>query len=183
MSAVGVCEIRLPRPITNLDARFSPEFGSLPTPRDTSLKILVLHGPNLNLLGRREPEVYGSITLAEIDEALQHRAGNRGVELRSLQSNREGVLIDALHRAMGDGTDAVVLNAGGYTHSSVALRDAVVGCGIPVIEVHLSNTAAREGFRKRSLIAPVACGSISGFGLDSYLLGLDAAVATVRKSS
>jgi len=100
-----------------------------------------------------------------------------------MQSNREGVLIDALHRAMGDGTDAVVLNAGGYTHSSVALRDAVVGCGIPVIEVHLSNTAAREGFRRRSLIAPVVVGTVAGFGLDSYLLGLDAAIATVRKRS
>ena len=105
------------------------------------------------------------------------------MDLRCLQSNREGVLIDALHRAMGDGTSGVVLNAGGYTHTSVALRDAIVGCGIPVIEVHLSNTAAREGFRRRSLIAPVVVGSIAGFGVDSYLLGLDAAVATVRKSS
>lgn len=134
-------------------------------------------------MGRREPEVYGSVTLAEIDEALHHRAEGRGVDLRTFQSNREGVLIDALHRAMGDGTAAVVLNAGGYTHTSVALRDAVVGCGVPVIEVHLSNTAAREGFRRRSLIAPVVSGSIAGFGVDSYLLGLDAAVATVRKSS
>jgi 3-dehydroquinate dehydratase-2 len=127
--------------------------------------------------------VYGSATLADVDEALRERAGRRGVELSVRQSNREGVLIDALHRAVGDGTDAVVLNAAGYTHTSVALRDAVVGCGIPVIEVHLSNTAAREGFRKRSLIAPVVVGSIAGFGLDSYLLGLDAAIATVRKSS
>jgi len=127
--------------------------------------------------------VYGSATLAEVDEALRERAGRRGVELSVRQSNREGVLIDALHRALGDGTDAVVLNAAGYTHTSVALRDAVVGCGIPVIEVHLSNTAAREGFRKRSLIAPVVVGSVAGFGLDSYLLGLDAAIATVRKSS
>ena len=127
--------------------------------------------------------MYGSATLAEVDEALRERAGRRGVELSVRQSNREGVLIDALHRAVGDGTDAVVLNAAGYTHTSVALRDAVVGCGIPVIEVHLSNTAAREGFRKRSLIAPVVVGSVAGFGLDSYLLGLDAAIATVRKSS
>lgn len=127
--------------------------------------------------------MYGSATLAEVDEALRERAGRRGVELSVRQSNREGVLIDALHRALGDGTDAVVLNAAGYTHTSVALRDAVVGCGIPVIEVHLSNTAAREGFRKRSLIAPVVVGSVAGFGMDSYLLGLDAAIATVRKSS
>ena len=127
--------------------------------------------------------MYGSATLAEVDEALRERAGRRGVELSVRQSNREGVLIDALHRALGDGTDAVVLNAAGYTHTSVALRDAVVGCGIPVIEVHLSNTAAREGFRKRALIAPVVVGSVAGFGLDSYLLGLDAAIATVRKRS
>ncbi|MEE2829299.1 MAG: type II 3-dehydroquinate dehydratase [Myxococcota bacterium] len=145
------------------------------------MKILVLHGPNLNLLGRREPEIYGELCLAEIDQALTERAGARGVELQVLQSNREGVLVDALHRAMGDDTEAVILNAAGYTHTSVALRDAVVACGIPVIEVHLSNTAAREGFRRRSLLAPVAVGTIAGFGLESYLLGLDAAIAAVRK--
>ena len=147
------------------------------------MKILVLHGPNLNLLGRREPEVYGRATLSDVDEALRQRAEALGVELRIQQSNREGVLVEALHRAMGDGTEAVVLNAAAYTHTSVAVRDAVVGCGVPVIEVHLSNTAAREGFRKRSLIAPVVVGSIAGFGLDSYLLGLDAAIATVRNRS
>lgn len=103
--------------------------------------------------------------------------------MRSQQSNHEGALVDAMHRAAAEGVDAVVLNAAGYTHTSVALRDAVVGCGVPVIEVHLSNTAAREGFRKRSLIAPVVVGSIAGFGMDSYLLGLDAAIATVRKRS
>jgi 3-dehydroquinate dehydratase II len=143
-------------------------------------RILVLHGPNLNLLGTREPGIYGSTTLAEIDGLLAQRATGRA-ELQSLQSNREGVLIDALHGAMGDGTAAVVLNAGGYTHSSVALRDAVVACGLPVIEVHLSNTAAREEFRHRSLIAPVAVGSIVGFGVDSYLLGLEAALSVVER--
>jgi len=147
------------------------------------LKILVLHGPNLNLLGQREPEVYGTSTLADVDAALALRAGERGVELECLQSNREGVLIDRLHAGMEDGTSAVVLNAGGFTHSSVALRDAVVACGLPVIEVHLSNTAAREEFRRESLLSPVVVGTIAGFGLDSYLLGLDAAVTTLRKNA
>lgn len=142
--------------------------------------ILVLHGPNLNLLGSREPDVYGGTTLAEIDGFLAQRATGRA-EVTSLQSNREGVLIDALHAAMGDGTAAVVFNAGGFTHTSVALRDAVVACGIPVIEVHLSNTAAREEFRHVSLIAPVAAGSIVGFGVDSYLLGLEAALSLLER--
>ena len=144
-------------------------------------KILVLHGPNLNLLGTREPDVYGSTTLAEVDAAVAARAAERGVEVDFGQSNLEGVLIDRLHAAMEDGTDAVVLNAGGFTHTSVALRDAVVACGLPVIEVHLPNVAAREDFRHRSLIAEVAVGTIAGFGLDSYLLGLDAALATLNR--
>lgn len=139
-------------------------------------KILVLHGPNLNLLGQREPDIYGHTTLSEIDASLLARATERGAELRCFQSNREGILIDHLHAAMSDGTDAVVLNAGGFTHTSVALRDAVVGCGLPVIEVHLSNTAAREEFRHTSLLAPVVVGTIAGFGRASYLLGLDAAL-------
>ncbi len=139
-------------------------------------RILVLHGPNLNLLGQREPDVYGRTTLAEVDSALQARADARGVELECLQSNHEGGLIDRLHAAMADGTDAVVLNAGGFTHTSVALRDAVVACGLPVIEVHLSNTAAREEFRHTSLLSPVVVGFIAGFGVDSYLLGLEAAL-------
>jgi len=147
----------------------------------TARRILVLHGPNLNLLGTREPDVYGRTTLAEIDAALADRASERGARIESLQSNREGVLIDRLHAAMTDGTGAVVLNAGGFTHTSVALRDAVVACGLPVIEVHLSNVAAREEFRHTSLLAPVAVGTIAGFGLDSYLLGLDAAVALLRR--
>ena len=142
--------------------------------------ILILHGPNLNLLGTREPEVYGSSNLAQIDGFLAQRATGRA-EVRSLQSNHEGVLIDALHAAIDDGTAAVVLNAAGLTHTSVALRDAVVACRLPVIEVHLSNTAAREEFRHRSLIAPVAVGSITGFGVDSYLLGLEAALSLLER--
>jgi 3-dehydroquinate dehydratase-2 len=144
-------------------------------------KLLVIHGPNLDLLGRREPSIYGSATLADVDKAIAARAQDRGVTVECLQSNHEGVLIDRLHAAMEDGTDAVVLNAGGFTHTSVALRDAVVACGLPVIEVHLSNTAAREAFRHHSLLSPVAVGTIAGFGLDSYLLGLDAALATLNR--
>ncbi len=144
-------------------------------------KILVMHGPNLNLLGGREPAVYGTQTLDDVNAAVRQRASDRGVEVGFLQSNREGVLIDRLHAAMADGTDAVVLNAGGFTHTSVALRDAVVACGLPVIEVHLSNTAAREEFRHTSLLAPVAVGTIAGFGIGSYLLGMDAALATLKQ--
>lgn len=137
--------------------------------------IYVLNGPNLNLLGSREPEVYGRETLDDIAAMLEDRARELGVEIDIRQSNHEGHLIDWLHEAQAEGAKAVILNAGGFTHSSVALHDAVKAVATPVIEVHLSNPQARESFRRRSLIAAAARGSIAGFGALGYRLALDAA--------
>ncbi|WP_260482292.1 type II 3-dehydroquinate dehydratase [Sphingomicrobium flavum] len=137
--------------------------------------ILVLHGPNLDRLGRREPEIYGSESLDEINNRISDHADSLGVAVTMRQSNHEGHLIDWLYEAEDEGVKAVLLNAGGFTHTSVALRDAVAAINVPVIEVHLSNTSRREDFRHRSLMAPVCKGTISGFGALSYTLGLDAA--------
>lgn len=134
-------------------------------------KVLVLHGPNLNLLGAREPGMYGSLTLKEINQKLVNTGQELGLEVTCRQSNHEGELIDTLHKAR-DWAVGVVFNPGGYTHTSVALRDAVAAIGIPVVEVHLSNVYARESFRHVSLIAPACAGKIAGFGWQSYRLGL-----------
>ena len=137
--------------------------------------IYVLNGPNLNLLGTREPEIYGSDTLDDIAGALEDRARELGLAIDMRQSNHEGHLIDWLHEANAEGAKAVILNAGGFTHTSVAIHDAIKAIAVPVIEVHLSNPQARESFRRRSYIAPVARGSIAGFGSLGYQLALDAA--------
>ena len=137
--------------------------------------IYVLNGPNLNLLGLREPEIYGSDTLDDIAGRLEDRARELGLDVEVRQSNHEGHLIDWLHEAQAEGAKAVILNAGGFTHSSVALHDAIMSIAVPVIEVHLSNPHAREPFRHRSLVGRAAKGSICGFGALGYELALDAA--------
>ncbi len=139
--------------------------------------VLVLNGPNLNLLGTREPEIYGATTLDDIGAMLVAEGDRLGLIVDMRQSNHEGHLVDWLHEAAGRGACAVILNAGAYTHTSVALRDAIKAISVPVIEVHLSNPAARESFRHRSHVSPVAKGVIQGFGAKGYALALDAAAA------
>lgn len=145
------------------------------------MKVLFLNGPNLNLLGTREPGIYGSLTLADIEAKVRVEAAKLGAAVDFKQSNIEGELVTWIQQARGL-FGAIVLNAAAYTHTSVALRDAIAGTGVPTIEIHLSNVHAREEFRHQSLIAPVCKGVIGGFGADSYILGLSAAV-TVLKSS
>lgn len=144
------------------------------------VRILVVHGPNLNLLGLREPEVYGSLNLEQINERIRETAAAEGISVRIEQSNREGEIIDILHGAL-DWADAVVINPGAYTHTSVAIRDAISAIRLPTVEVHLSNIHRREEFRRHSYISAVAVGQIVGFNVDSYLLGLIAARRTVEE--
>lgn len=144
------------------------------------MKIGVVHGPNLNLLGKREPEVYGRHTLAEIDRELGAAAEGLRVGLEIFQSNVEGELVNFIQRA-ADEVSGFVVNAGAYTHTSVAMRDALVAVGRPFVEVHLSNVHAREAFRRRSLLAPKAVGAIMGFGVESYILGLNGLVSHLRR--
>ena len=140
------------------------------------MRVLILHGPNLNLLGTREPEVYGTLTLAEIDARIRERAAQLGVEVETAQANGEGELIDRIQGAR-DTFDAIVINPGGYSHTSVAIRDAVAGIGVPTVEVHLSNPSAREDFRKVDLVAGACRGVVAGFGWRSYVMALEALAA------
>ncbi|MCX7697930.1 MAG: type II 3-dehydroquinate dehydratase [Candidatus Goldbacteria bacterium] len=142
-------------------------------------KILVIHGPNLNLLGLREPNVYGNTNLNEINKNLEKMAKEFGVEIKIVQSNHEGEIVDTIHHTL-NWADCIIINPGAYTHTSIAIRDAISSVNIPTIEVHLSNIYKREDFRQKSFIAPVAVGQISGFGEHSYYLALEAAVKLLK---
>ncbi|NUN16206.1 MAG: type II 3-dehydroquinate dehydratase [Myxococcales bacterium] len=146
------------------------------------VRILILHGPNLNLLGTREPAVYGTLTLGNIDHQLSQRAQQLGVSVDTFQTNHEGELLDRIHAARGN-FEGILMNAGAFCHTSIALRDAISAVALPVVEVHLSNTAARETFRHHSYVAEVARGVVAGFGPLSYLLGLDGLVEIIRSQS
>ncbi len=146
-----------------------------------NVRILVLHGPNLNLLGTREPDVYGSTTLADIHVMMEARAHADGVQIESFQSNSEGGLIDRVQAAGAEGIEFIIINPAGYTHSSVSLRDALAAVRIPFIEVHLSNVHARESFRQNSYFSEIAVGTISGLGAQGYALALEAALVRIRK--
>ena len=149
--------------------------------RRSELRVVVLHGPNLNLLGTREPELYGRTTLAEIDQALAEAAGDAGVLLATFQSNHEGALVDRIQEARG-AADGILINAGAYTHTSVAIRDALSAVALPAVEVHLTNLHRREPFRHHSHLAGVVVGRVEGFGSESYLLGFQGLIALLRRT-
>ena len=150
------------------------------------MKILVIHGPNLNLLGTREPEIYGTRTLDDLDALIAGHAGKRGVEVETFQSNHEGEIIDRIHAAAGFGADAsleadaIVINPGAYAHTSLAIHDALKGVRVPAVEVHISDVHARGGLRARSITAAACVEQISGFGFDSYVRGVDAAISVLK---
>jgi 3-dehydroquinate dehydratase-2 len=144
-------------------------------------KILVIHGPNLNLLGTREVNVYGKVTIEEINKELRDIAKKKMVEIEIVQSNHEGEIVDVIGKVRSKKVDAILINPAAYTHTSVAIRDAIAACGIPAVEVHLSNIYSREEFRHTSLIAPVSKGQVTGFGKTSYLLGLEAAIELLKR--
>ena len=146
------------------------------------MKILVLHGPTLHMLGVREPELYGKDSLKEINRSIESAAASRGIEIRVHQSNHEGVLVDEIQKAL-QWADGILINPGAYTHTSIALRDAFIAANLPVVEVHMSNIYAREQFRHHSYISPVAIGQVCGFGRNSYLLGLEALIDHIGNRS
>ena len=144
-------------------------------------KILVIHGPNLNLLGEREPDIYGKFSLDDINKSLLKVSRNEDVQLKIVQSNHEGEIVELIGKAKNNKFKAILINPAAYTHTSVAIRDAVSASGLPTVEVHLSNIYSREEFRHTSLIAPVCVGQVSGFGIQSYILGLKAAINLIKK--
>ena len=146
-------------------------------------RVLMLHGINHNMFGKRDPKQYGTITLAEIDDRLRKLGRELGVEIESFQTNHEGAMCERVHQAYAEGIDAVIINAGAWTHYSYGLRDALAILTVPIIEIHMSNIHAREEFRHHSVFAPIVRGQICGFGVESYLLGLRAAVAAIREAS
>jgi len=143
-------------------------------------KVLIIHGPNLNLLGKREEDIYGKMSLDDINKSLKKKADALGIGIDTFQSNHEGDIVQKIQDARAEGFSAVLINPAAYTHTSVAIRDAVSAIDIPVVEVHISNIYAREEFRHKSLIAPAASGQISGFGVNSYILGLEAAAGLIK---
>jgi 3-dehydroquinate dehydratase-2 len=145
-------------------------------------RILMLHGINHNMFGKRDPKQYGTITLAEIDDRLRKLGKELGVEIESFQTNHEGAMCERVHQAYAEGVDAVLINAGAWTHYSYGLRDALAILTVPIVEIHMSNIHAREEFRHHSVFAPIVRGQICGFGVESYLLGLRAAVAAIREA-
>jgi 3-dehydroquinate dehydratase-2 len=148
--------------------------------QNNKIKILIIHGPNLNLLGKREPHIYGKVTLKKINDALRKLAKRKKISLKIVQSNYEGEIVEIIQKAQNR-FSGILINPAGYTHTSVAIRDALAGVNLPAIEVHLSNIYSRETFRRHSLISPVCKGQICGFGLNSYLLGLEALIELLKK--